>query len=69
MSAGLECHSSERCPASSDGQHRIVEIHASREGYWERCGRCKKGWYVIDLRPKRQEIRDLGGDPDQPILG
>jgi len=56
------------CPSSPDGAHRIVEIHASREGYWQSCGLCRKGWWAVDLRPVRDELRMMGADPDDPTF-
>ena len=58
-----------RCPASIDGKHRVSQFHFSREGARERCSLCHRTEWVIDLRPLREEIREMGGDPDAPMLG
>jgi hypothetical protein len=55
------------CPL--DSNHQITQVHASREGYEEFCSQCRHWRVKIDLKPIRQELRDLGVDPDEGVLG
>ena len=55
------------CPENS--KHQITMVSASREGYVEFCAQCAKWRTVIDLKPIRAELRELGLDPDGGVLG
>jgi len=55
------------CPQNYD--HRITQVHGSREGYRLFCCQCRMWRWEIDLRPIRAELRELGIDPDEGMLG
>jgi hypothetical protein len=55
------------CPENSN--HQVTQVSASREGYLEFCRQCAKWRTKIDLKPIRAELREMGIDPDEGVLG